>query len=710
MSPPFELSPPIESQVSPHLSRPARIALAAAAFAAGFARAWIQPAATDAGFHLLRAGGPLFRGSLEAYAVPPGGEGAPLLGAIAAQLGTAAPGGIEQILRIPGAVALGLCAVLLLFTVARRAGGLAAIFAVVLLLLVPSFTSSVAARPDQSLAGLFFLAALCAALERESFARQERYATLSSLASPFAIPSLIAFPFYATTKERRNARAWIAPAVALAVLALLSIALPEGMRSEIVRGILSGWGAPASGFSSTARAMASSPITALILAIPLLAAARKTPVPGVPQSLHLTSVACVLATILFAKPGAFLGFMPAIAPATCLLVALLVAAIPDRAAAPGALRRPILFALFLPILAFVLESDREERRIDAERSRAARDAQVGAHLRERSESEDSIVAVSTGALAYFSERPVHSMDRLRALDAAHAIVFEKALLASRPQEIHLMHEPSFLTSFAPHLFRRGMHLEFQDAVWLRRDPPFHISASAGTESPPGTSAADTIAATYVNELIRGWNAHAREATGEAARAFAAAAAAEPAGLGIAHEWSGILEELQGHTDIAATRFETALRDPATARARGHLADRAISTGDFAHADSLLKQALAWNVDEPEIWGTLARLQIERDELAPAKESSMHALQMYPANARLLMNHGSILWRTGDKENAKQLWIRAVQLDPRLRRFLGKFENAPASASAPPPIPLFSFAKFTPQRAAPMELQKKERAP
>jgi hypothetical protein len=691
-----------------------RFALAGAVFVVAFARAWSQPAATDASFHLLRAGDSLLRGSLQAYAVPPGGEGAPPLGAIAAQLSTAAPGGFDEILRVPGAILLGLCAALLLSSIAKRAGVLAALFAIVLLLLVPSFTSSFAARPDQALAGYFSLGALCAALESRSLAKQQTLATLSAMASPFALPSLVVLPFFAPAQERRNPRSWLAPAVALALMAGLSFALPPGMRSEILRGITSGWGAPGIGFRSTARALAASPISAIVLAIPLLAVVRKSPVPGVPPSVHLTFVSCFLVTILLAKPDAFSGFLPAIAPSACLLAALLVAAIPDRVAIPGALRRPILFALFLPVLAFVLESDREERSRDAERVRAARDAQVGAHWRERTTSEESIAATSTGALAYFSERPVYSLDRIHRFEVlpagaagnhvhdavpistnpasapfANAVVFEKALLASRPQETRLLREPTFLFSFAPYLFRRGQHFEFQDAIWLRRGRPFSVAASSS----------ESISPEYVSNLLHGWDAHARNANEEAARAFAAAAAAEPVGLGIAQEWAGILADLHGHTEIAATRFEAALRDPATARARGHLADRAISAGDLARADSLLKQALAWNVDETELWGTLARLQVVRGEIAQAKESSSRAIRMYPANARLIMNHGSILWRVGEQIEAKQLWTAAVQLDSRILRFLGDFENAPPTAPAPPPIPLFSFAEFAPKRTA-----------
>jgi Tfp pilus assembly protein PilF len=675
--------------------------------AIGFARAWSQPAATDAGFHLLRAGGQLFRGSLQAYAVPPGGEGAPLLGAIIAQLATLAPGNVEQILRVPGAIALAGCAMLLWFAVAKRAGVFAGIFAVVLLLLVPSFTSSFAARPDQALAGVLFLVALCAALESSSLAKQLTWTTLSAMASPFAMPAIVAFPFFAPSKELRSARSWIAPVTALAIFALLSIALPAGARSEIARGLLSGWGMPGAGFRSTARALAASPITAIILAIPLLAAAKRTAIPGVPLSIHLPFVTCMLATILFAKADAFTAFWPAMAPAACLLVALLAAAIPDRVAAPGALRRPLLFALSLPILAFVLESDHAQRRRNGERSDAARDAQVGTHLLQSSKPQDSIVAVSTGALAYFSERPVWSMERYEwraatlvppqesnSIALPKVVVFEKALQASRSAEIQLMREPVFLFSFAPYLFRRGPHMEFQDAVWLRRDDPFRVRSSADSSAPSGE-----ISAEYVDNLGRGFAAYARNATDEAAQAFAAAAALSPQGLGIAQEWSGICEDRRGLADVAAVHFESALRDPATARARGYLADRAISSGNLARADSLLKQALAWNVDEPELWGTLARLQVERGELAEAKESSMRAIRMHPANARLLMNHGSILWRTGEQIDAKQLWLRAAQLDPLVRRILGKFEQASATEPAPPPVPLFSLAEFMPKRTA-----------
>jgi tetratricopeptide (TPR) repeat protein len=517
--------------------------------------------------------------------------------------------------------------------------------------------------------------------------------------------------------RRARLHALIVIAAAAVSVILLSLALPRGKRGEILRGIMSGWDVSMDAMRSTLHLVLSSWSLGILFLAPLLVAGfrllswrmRSMDAAGgdgitkkrkaLPLRVHLLWAGCALTTLLCAKEGAIWSFMPALAPATCLVAALLVYEIPDPRAGSRELRRPVLFALLLPAIFFASESEPEERRRNGERTASARRAQIGAHLRERLAPDDEIAASFTGALAFFSERPVHSISEVTRKGASplpQVVVFENALWAAEQDEIELFRRPMFLRNYAPVLFRRGATLERQDAVWRRRKSgPAHAADSSAVRSiPEDDNSADYNS--YVDHLLSGWDAHAHDRLEAGARAFAAAAAAEPEGLGIAHEWAGILEDVAGRPTAAERQFEIAVvRDAQAARARGHLADRAISAKDLRLAGVLLDESLAWNQDDPEIWGTLARLQVERGDLDEALTSSTRSIMLHPGNARAILNHGSILWRQGDHEAAREFWKRAVRIDPRLLGFLGRFENAPDTAPAPPPIPLFTFAGFAP---------------
>jgi tetratricopeptide (TPR) repeat protein len=150
----------------------------------------------------------------------------------------------------------------------------------------------------------------------------------------------------------------------------------------------------------------------------------------------------------------------------------------------------------------------------------------------------------------------------------------------------------------------------------------------------------------------------------------------------------------GRKDEARARFEEAARrDPATARARGHLADIAISRGELARADELLAQAILWNDDDAETWGTVARLAVARGDSTMARRALEQAIQLAPGEARLRMNAGSLFWKFGETERAKQEWTTALQIRPELARYLGDFRRATASDPPPPFVPLFTFDSF-----------------
>lgn len=605
-------------------SRRDAIALSAAAFALGLTRAWSSPVVSDANFRLLRVGRSLLAASLDAYAIPPGGDGAPPVAALLTGLVSFLPIGIETSLRLPGTIALACSAALVTWALARCAGALVAGLGASLLLLPPLFATAFVARPDAALAGTAIFAALVVRWNAPPFLRPVPLATWAALASPFGIPALAV----ACARERERRRAWFVPLVAVAIVVLLSLALPEGRRGEIIR-------------------------------------------------------ALVGADSLFGSPSAVFA---ALSPLTAFGAALFVARIPDSASESRA-SRPVVVAFLVPLLLFVATAASDRRARGDARASASRLAQIGRFLEKQLPDGAMIAAAHPGALAFYSNRPVvrlaaAALDTTRAPQASEPVVclFDRALFADTPDERALFDDGAFVTRYAPVVFRRGEQLELQDAIWRRR---LNVTSPGAPRE-------------YLDALRLGWELHAANDIPAAAGAFATAAAVEPEGLGIAHEWWGMLEDDAGHGTIAEPALEIAVRrDSATARARGHLADRALSRGDLARADTLLAQSLQWNHRDPEAWGTLARLAAIRGDLEIAREAATRAIGENPLDGRLLVNLGSILWKTGERGDAKELWRRAVRQEPRLARYLGNFEKADSSSPAPPLLPLFTLASFEP---------------
>ncbi len=668
------MSPSSPDEVRRSALRLPEIALVAAAFGAGLARGATIDAVSDDIFHLLRVGQALLHGSLDGYVIPPGGEHAPLLGALAEAL-------VGPML---GAVAFAISAALLAVALVRR-GPLVTIFAVALLLLPPAFAFGTVAHPASALGGTLLLAAVIAAPTR---ARAIALATLASLATPVglaAVPAL-AIPEWRSRRAVDRALEVLPVLLLIALVCWLSLALPEGRRLEIARGLFSGWGAPGIGTPSTIAALLRVWGEGVMLLATFAVAAYA--IRGAPEEERLAFIAgaaCMGGALLCADADSVRSFVPALAPLAALVAALLVDRVPDPAGA--AMRRPILLATCVPIAVFLARTSAEQRHCDAERGRCERMEQITARLPQLVEPNALIASSSTGALAFHAYRPVLPLRAIAGRDLVfdpglpRAIFFEKALVPARGSEFAVFRDPAFLRVFAPRLFRRGAHGEIEDAFWARRANPV-----AETATPPA----------YRVALARAWDAHARGRIDDAARAFAAAVAAEPEGLGIAREWSGMQEASLGRSDAARAQFEEAVaRDPATARARGHLADVAISRGDYARADSLLAQSIEWNDDDAETWGTVARLAAALGDSDRAREASRRATAIAPGEARLRMNAGSLLWRSGETEAAKQEWGMALQLRPELVDYIGDFRRAKPGDPAPPLLPLFSLDSFEP---------------
>jgi Tfp pilus assembly protein PilF len=260
------------------------------------------------------------------------------------------------------------------------------------------------------------------------------------------------------------------------------------------------------------------------------------------------------------------------------------------------------------------------------------------------------------------------------------VVFGKATRPVSPAERALFAAPGFHSAFAPLLFRRGPTMGLQDAVWVRR----RDAVPVGTLDPD-----------YPALLRAGWERHANRDVDGALRSFQAAAALEPGGLGVAREWTGLMFERRLEPSAAEVMFLEALPDPAAVLARGHLADRALSQGRLAGADSLIAQAFEFTGVEAELWGLRARLQALAGDPAAALIDSERAVRLHPREGRLLANHGILLWMTGQPDAAREFWRLAARADGRVVRYLGDFENAPPDAPAPPLLPLFSLEGFHP---------------
>ncbi|MDP6802507.1 MAG: hypothetical protein QF819_04945 [Gemmatimonadota bacterium] len=670
------------------------------AFAGGAVRGWNLPAIGDSPFHLLRVGRDLLRGSLHGYATPPGGEGAPPAAALLVGMADQVAPTAEAALRLPGALALGGAAALAWTVLRKRVGIPPAIFGTAMLLLPPAIASSFSAHPGSAAAGVLVLAALARAARRGPDRTGALLASAAVLSAPAALP--VAVASCALPGPCRRRALWI-PAGVMAGIAALSLLLPAGSRLEIARAMLGGWSAPGPGFPTTVATLGGVWVWGSLLVAPFLvvtAVARR----AIPAAFVIPPAVGAGVALLFSGPEAFAQASPVLLPAFTVLAALALHAVaraqapaPDDSSDATHIPRAQVFALLLPFVLMVLTTPADRARRSAARAEGTRLAQIGARLRSDPGSGDgALLAARTGALSLFSGRRTFPLTPhtgrvfpVGLPKAPGVVVFREGIRPSLPAEHALFDNPSFLDRYAPLSFHRGPRRTKGDALWMLRRTPALPEATG-------------VPADYRNALRRGWLAEARGERNAAREAFREAADAEPPGLGIAHEWVGVLEELRRDHDAAERAFQRARQDPATCRARGHLADRAISRGRLARADSLLSEATAFNPQEAKTWGVGARLLGEQGRLEEALAASERGILLRPVEPRMLANRGTLLWTAGLEGEARDFWARAARVDERIRRVLGRFEDAPSGAPPPPLLPLYTDAEFAPERASPVE--------
>jgi Tfp pilus assembly protein PilF len=654
------------------------LALSFLAFVAGVFRARTLPVVTDEAFQLVRVGNSLLSGSLEGYATPPGGVGAPPLGAIAAALGTLAGASPESIASITGNVLLG-CANAAAFWNAARSGGVAAgLLAASLLLFPPAIASSFIARPDAGLGGCILLASFgFVVFRRPALARA--FAWIATLTTPFAFP--VATLLLLGPKEKPFKPSVLAPPLLVAgTLSGLTLGLPPASRGEIFASVFSGFTLFPSGIVSTLQDLLGVWAFGVILLAPFLLRILSRDA-RLPQEIEFLWALTVSSAIFFCGPGAFRGATAALAPSAAFLLSLSMKGIRDPHEQSRPQRAIVSGILIAFVLAFVDGEDRAYRTLRS--AETARLAQIGSFLLERSDRKGPVASERPGALASYSARSVCRLSRggfPRACPAPEIVVFRHGLPPGSPAERSLFRDPSFLSEYAPFPFRRGRELSIEDALWVRRAEPLPIEA---------------LDRSYAALLEEAWIAEGEGRRDEAESAWAKALEREPAPIGLAREAYGMLLDRRGeHADAEKVCREARERDPAAWRARGQLADRALTRGEIARADTLLREAFAFTEELPELWGTRARLAWLAGSLDTALSLSERALRRNPHDTRLLTNHGSLVWASGDHAAARELWKRAAANEPTILGYLGDFKRAPEDAPAPPLIPLFSLDGFS----------------
>lgn len=647
----------------PTTTRREILLLALAAFAVGFLRAWSTPAVSDAAFHLVRTGSALLGGSLAPYATSPGGEGSPVLGALVTALGAALTGGGESggaaawlgLTRLAASLLLGGAAAGLAAALAARADRAVAVLGVAFLVLPPAFGSSFALRPDAAAGGVLLTVA---------FARRSApWAWAATLTTPVAIPAAVAL----SLPRGARGRAVVAATLVAAVVVALSLALPPGRRSEILAGLLGDWGLPPDGLPSTLAALRRA-WAGGALAVATVVLARRSP-------LLPAWLAMLAGAVLFSEPGAFRGATAALVPPTCLLLVGGIARVADPAGPSAGPARPVLLAMLVPVALLILGTREDRTHREAERERTARLAQLDAVLAERLD-EGAIASTDTGTLAALSARTVLA---LRSVEAAEPriVVFRDGIFPTTPAERRLVDGPAFLAGWAPLELRRGLTRRFPDAVWVRRDRPH-----------PGPVPVD-----YARALRAAWRAHRGDDLAAATAAWEEAVRREPEGLGLARQLLGVVREKGGDVTASEEAFRGATADPATVRARGHLADRALSAFRIEDADTLIAQAIEFNPHLGEVWSLRSRLLLHAGRFEEAMEASGRAVILNPWNAKILANHGSFLWGNGERDEARKMWERALREDARILGFLGDFRGAPDDSPAPPLAPIWSEVGF-----------------
>jgi tetratricopeptide (TPR) repeat protein len=126
----------------------------------------------------------------------------------------------------------------------------------------------------------------------------------------------------------------------------------------------------------------------------------------------------------------------------------------------------------------------------------------------------------------------------------------------------------------------------------------------------------------------------------------------------------ILLEKAGRTDAAIAQLETLYRarpqDSAISNALGFiLADH---NRDLSRADRLINSALKSEPDNPAILDSLGWLQYRRGSLQVALPLLERAYRL-DQDGDIGAHWGEVLWALGDKTKARDVWNRALMVDP-----------------------------------------------
>lgn len=113
----------------------------------------------------------------------------------------------------------------------------------------------------------------------------------------------------------------------------------------------------------------------------------------------------------------------------------------------------------------------------------------------------------------------------------------------------------------------------------------------------------------------------------------------------------------------AIELDAENRQNTAARAASYLALLQSEQGRFDRAVESARRALAWKADDAQAWTQLGLAQQGLGDLAAAQASLEKAQTLDPAGAEIVNNLGSVYYRQGEFEKARDAFQRAVAIRP-----------------------------------------------
>lgn len=162
--------------------------------------------------------------------------------------------------------------------------------------------------------------------------------------------------------------------------------------------------------------------------------------------------------------------------------------------------------------------------------------------------------------------------------------------------------------------------------------------------------------------------HARNAVWESRRALWTDVSRRSPGKVRAYVNLGHALAGEGALDEAVEAYRRALSmppDPTATRSEilRNLGAALATLGSTAEAEQVLRQSLADDPRNPELWNNLAICLLDLDRPAEAEEAVRRALEVSPHLGQAQNTLGEVLLRRGDLEGARASFERAVALDP-----------------------------------------------